>query len=94
MKNWIIGIGGSNTDDVETYRVTGTEEQVKRHLIDVIDRDRQTVESETGEDWEYGTEDINGLQDFANHTKFYGNAVFADSHRDYTATLESEPMLL
>lgn len=94
MKNWIIGIGGSDTDDVKTYRVSGTEEQVKEHLISIIDRDRETVKSETGEDWEYGTESEDQLQDFANHTKFYGSATFADSHRDYTATLETDPIVL
>ena len=84
---WIIGIGGSDMDDVKTYLVSGTEEQVKQHLVNLILEDRKTIETESGESFEYGSESIEEIDTFGGHTHFYGSAVYSESHRDYSATL-------
>jgi hypothetical protein len=80
---WIIGSGGSDTDDVDTYLVFGTREQVKKHLVAVIQSD---IESNK-EDFEYGTTSVHELQSFNLGRKFYGSAVYSNSHADYTATM-------
>ena len=85
--NWIIGIGGSDMDDVVTYVVTGTVEQVKQHLVGLIQEERDTIESEASDTYEYGTEDVSELGDYNMSRKFYGYATYSDCHRDYTATL-------
>lgn len=88
---WIIGIGGSDNDDVKTYLVSGTVEQIKSHLIDVILSDRSDAESDS---YEYGTENVKELASFNNDKKFYGYAVYSNSHVDYTATLATQPVNL
>jgi hypothetical protein len=83
---WIIGRGGTDEDDVDTHIVFGTAEQVKEHLVEIIKTDIDTHISED-ECFEYGTENVDELEDFNCKTKFYGSVTFSNSHIDYTATL-------
>lgn len=86
--NWLIGIGGSDLDDVITYRVTGDKEQVKRHLRELVkeavDEDRENLDY--ADTLKTIKADSNGV--------FHAGACFSDYHRDYTATPEMEPIVL
>ena len=86
---WIIGIGGSNADDVEVQRVYGTKEQIKQHLLALVQNEKDSW-SET---WEYGTETIDGIEE-RTPEHLYAYACFSDFHTDFSASLEQPPKTL
>ena len=80
---WIIGMSGSDADDVITYRVVGTKKQVKKHLINCIKDDRD----EDRDNFEYGTTAMKDLETRYDGS-IYGYTCFSDHHNDFTATPE------
>lgn len=88
-QNWMIGIGGSIADDVEVYRVCGTKEQVKQHLLKLVAREKEGWHGK----WEYGTEKQEDIEE-TSHNHFYAYACFSDFHVDFSAELEKEPVEL
>ena len=87
---WIIGISGSHMDNVFTYRVEGNEEQVRKHLFELVEEDR---ESETYSTWERGTESIDDVVPIGDN-RLYAFGRWDDYHNDYTATPQEEIMIL
>lgn len=87
-KTWIIGISGSEMDDVVTYRVTGTEAAVKEHLAGLVKYD----ETENPEHFDYGDTKVSDVKELQKGKKFYAGATFSSYHNDYTATLEMDPL--
>lgn len=83
--NWIIGIGGNDMDNVVTYRIKGTKEQVKKHIVKAIIKDQ----ANDSKNWNFGTICVNEISERENG-KLYGVAVFDFYHYDYTATPEME----
>lgn len=81
-KIWLVGIGGSNADDVNIMRVSATEQEVKNLLIDLIYEDRFC----SPDKWDYGTENVEGL--CFKDGKFYGFGCYQDFHIDYVAIPE------
>ena len=92
MKNpkqtWIIGLSGSEWDDVVTYRVTGTKAQVKRHLAGIVKQDKK--ESST---FDYGDDTVKKVREMADG-RLYAGTTYNQCHADYTATPEMEPVTL
>lgn len=89
VKTYIVGIGGSDMDTIDTYRVVGTEEQIRKHLAKVC------VEIGSEENDAAGTfkpEDIiyNGELYSIKIAEgcFAGYVNFNDSHVDITARPE------
>ena len=83
-RNWIIGIGGSDYDDVLMYRVRGTYDDVKKYLWDMILSDR-----EYKTDFDFGTESINDIR-CLDDCYMYGFNCFENYHNDFVARLEYE----
>ena len=81
--NWIIGIGGTEIDDVETYIVHGTQHAVKKHLLNLV----RDARNEDPNRWDYGITNINGIDvsSFGDH--LYAYAVFSNYHIDYSAQM-------
>ncbi len=85
VQNWLIGISGSNMDNVITYRVSGTSDQVKKHLLALV-KESKDADTET---WEYGTDNEMEIEQRAGGI-LYAFGCWADYHDDYTATPEME----
>jgi hypothetical protein len=90
--NWIIGIGGSDCDDVITERVSGTKRQVKKYLKDLVASDRDN----DSEGWDYGTTAIDGESGVEERTNgiLYAFGEYDNYHIDYTATPEMDVKVL
>ena len=86
-QNWLIGIGGSTADDVWTSRVRGTKEQIKQHLLNLVEAEKAICP----EKWEHGTEKIEEIRE-TSPGHFYAYACFSDTHTDISAELEKEPV--
>ncbi len=83
---YIIGICSSDGDDVLTYLVDGTVNQVKKHLVGLVKQDRKDDFSI----WDGGSTRLKDLEVFEDG-KIYGYASFVDHHIDYTATPALKP---
>ncbi len=81
-RDWIIGVGGSELDDVLVFKFTGTVRQAKLKLLDMIKEDRA---GEEFQDWWSGTENIEEIQEFANG-RLYAYGCWDNYHIDYSAT--------
>lgn len=92
IKTWIIGIGGSEMDDVITYTVKGTEHQVKKHLASLVREDAK--ESDWFEGGDTRIKDISYRNSCSPDDGFYAVCMFGDHHNDYTAIPLKEPMIL
>ncbi len=93
IKNWIIGIGGSNMDDVRTYRVIGTTEDVKNHLVSLVNE----FKDDDSDSFDYGSTDASSVTEYETeyeNGKLYAYACFHDYHIDCTATPEEDPRIL
>lgn len=91
---WIIGIGGSDIGNVNTYRVRGTKEEVKAHLFNRVVRDRRNAfAASCYDEWDFGTESASEVEE--NHFQIdgllYAYASYETFHIDYTAIPEADP---
>ncbi len=86
-QNWIIGISGSDADDVFVYRVFGTKAQVKKCLVNEVKGDKQECEEDGYDDWEHGTTSTGSVEERPNGT-LYAYGCWNNHHNDYTATPE------
>lgn len=85
---YIIGISSSEADGIISYRVSGTRQQVKKHLVTLVKSDK----SNDKEAWDYGTTTMKDLDEEQEIISGYG--VYDDYHIDYTATPDKEPIIL
>ena len=83
---WIIGVSGSEMDDVRTELVHGTTKDVKRYLMSLVETDKNGDNT-----WVRGTESIEEIKVMIDG-KLYAKADYRDCHMDYTATPESAIM--
>lgn len=78
---WLIGISGSEIDDVRMEIVTGTTDQVKRYLLDAVFCDRAKINPE---EWANGPECLKDIE-----VKADGNLYVAQTYKNgqsnYTA---------
>ncbi len=87
-KIWIIGMSGSEWDDVVTYRVCGTKNEVKKHLAKLV----RDAKKENPNSFDYGDTTMKSVQERGN--KLYAGATYSSFHEDYTATPEEKPVKL
>lgn len=80
--DWIVGISGSDMDDVIVKVVTGTTDAVKRHLLMEVQNIRADGEYD---DWDSGAETVDDIN-VHDDGKLYTCACFRDCHFDLTAT--------
>ena len=80
-KEWIVGIGGSETDNVLVYKATGSKAEIKRLLLKLVSDDRKEDE----DIWDTGTEKISEIKERADGS-LYAYGCYSDYHTDYTAT--------
>ncbi len=80
---WLVGISGSELNDVICSIVTGTTEQVKRYLVNCVQSDRYDngVDSDT---YKSGTENTSEVE-VRNDGSLHANAMYRNYHMDYTA---------
>ena len=81
-QEWIIGLGGSELDDVIVYKFTGTTEDAKQKLIDLINKER---ENHDPDDWEFGCDSVEDVATCSGG-KLYAYGCWRNFHTDYTAT--------
>ncbi|MBQ6416372.1 MAG: hypothetical protein IJJ65_09005, partial [Butyrivibrio sp.] len=80
--DWIVGISGSDMDDVIVKVITGTTDAVKRHLLMEV----QNIRADGEDDWwDSGTEKVEDIK-VRDDGKLYACACFSDCHFDLTAT--------
>ena len=77
---YVLGIGGSDCDDVKVSFIEGSKSQIKNYIISLIQKMKKENES-----YEYGSEDIDEISEIISG-KLYGYACFAGYHIDITAT--------
>lgn len=82
-KEWIIGICSSENDGIDLHRFKGSVEEVKRKLVDLVEKDMH----EDKENWEFGSLDLNLITDQSNgcEHEFYAYGCYSNYHVDYTA---------
>ena len=79
-KKWIIGMSGSEWDDVCVYSFEGTKSQAKRVLVDLVKSDKKEFDN-----YDYGTEKVSDVEE-DNSGVLRAGTTFSDCHNDYTAT--------
>ena len=79
-KKWIIGLSGSEWDDVVVYSFEGTKSQAKRVLTNLVKNDKKECSN-----YDYGTEKISEIEE-DNSGILRAGSTFSDCHNDYTAT--------
>ena len=84
-QNWIIGMSGSEWDDVVTERVYGNKHQVKKYLASLV---REGKEANI-DCFEYGDTTIKDIKERIDGV-LYAGSTFSYYHNDYTATPEME----
>ena len=84
-KDWIIGIGGTEVDDVIVYKFTGTVTQAKEMILKLIKEDI----NEDRDVYDSGTDELEDIT-VSSNGRIYGWACFSDYHIDYSATPMSE----
>ena len=78
--DWIIGISGSDMNNVMTQIVTGTTDQVRRFLLDCVFCDRDGDE----DNWDSGCDCLDDIT-YNDDGTLYAFGVYKDCHMDYTA---------
>ncbi len=81
VKKWIIGMSGSEWDDVCVYSFEGTKSQAKKILVDLVKMDKK----EECDDYDYGAEKVSEVVE-RNSGVLYAGSTFRYCHNDYTAT--------
>ena len=81
MEEWII-IEGSTEYRPCVSKFTGTKDEVKRLLMAMVDDDRNDEDGDA-DDFEYGTESIDEIEEEGNTLNAY--SVFSSYHNDYMA---------
>ena len=81
MEEWII-IEGSTEYGPCVSKFTGTKDEVKRLLMAMVDDDRNDEDGDA-DDFEYGTESIDEIEEEGNTLNAY--SVFSSYHTDYMA---------
>lgn len=79
--DWIIGICNSANDGVKLLRFYGTKDDVKEKLLQLVLEDREN----DSENWDFGCETLEHIQDEHYGYEFYGYGCYHDYHIDYTA---------
>lgn len=82
-KLWIIGIGGSDEDGVGFIKFNGTDKEVKRCLMELVNDRNEFEIAEHDDEMEFGTEDISEISKVG--SGYYAYASFYDYHVDYMA---------
>lgn len=82
-KSWLIGMGGSDADNVFISRFFGTQNEVKQYLVKKIKEYRE----DTDDIWDHGTECATEVTPKGSALYAYG--CFNDHHIDYVAREES-----
>lgn len=86
--NWLVGVCNTEGDGVFLSRVNGTEKQIKRYLLKLLNSDRR----ENSDEFDYGT---TSEEEIESHGEgFYAYAVYSTYHIDYNAIKEREPLTL
>ena len=79
-KKWIVGLSGSEWDDVCVYSFEGTKSQAKKMLADIVKADRKEDDR-----FDYGTTKVSEIvEDQAG--VLHAASTFSSYHNDYTAT--------
>lgn len=89
IQNWTIGVCCTDSDGVSLYHVRGTKSQVKRFMIGLIKDEKK----ESKDQWDHGTEKVSEI-DECTKTELYAYNCFSSYHTDYSATVDTEPVLL
>lgn len=79
-KKWIIGMSGSEWDDVVVYSFEGTKSQAKKVLTNLVKSDKKEYSN-----YDYGTEKISEVKEDSSGV-LHAGSTFSDYHNDYTAT--------
>lgn len=79
-KEWIVGICNTEADGVTVYKVTGTESQVKRFLIQCVKEDK----AQDGT-WNYGSTKVSDIECRYGGC-LYAYGAYSNYHIDYEAT--------
>lgn len=78
--DWIIGQCNTSLDGISFFRFSGTKEEVKQKLVDLIAADKKLYK----DDWEFGCGEVEDIKE--EYGECYGYGCYHDFHIDYTAT--------
>ena len=81
-EQWIVGICNTNGDGVDLIGFYGTEDEMKAALVEMIQSGRTDDEED---DYEYGTESVEGVDVRHGGTELYAYSCHYDYHIDYSA---------
>ncbi len=82
-QDWLIGISGSELNDVNIIKIKGTKSQIKRYLVTMVNTDRHSDEPDS---WDHGTESILDVIENKNGDgSLTACGYYVDYHMTYTA---------
>ena len=92
--NWVIRVCCSGSDGVDIHRVYGNKEDVIDYMNDLMKVERQEKFDDIDEG--FGGTDVVDVSEKHNTALgvLYGCNCFYDSHTDYSAYPEEEPLIL
>lgn len=81
-KDWIITSVSTEADEVSIYRFYGTKQEMKELLVRMALSDKE----ENSEEYEYGTEDVEDIEESRNECGVYtASGTYTSFHALYTA---------
>jgi hypothetical protein len=90
-RNYLIAYSGNDTDEVVAYRVFGTEDAVKKHILDVVEEICSWYEPDDVDSIPENAEEIHSDTETG---ELYTQACFCDCHYNIAAVPEEEPVIL
>lgn len=80
---WIIGISNSAADGIDFEIISGSSDQLKRRLLQLVLRDKSATE----EGWDFGTSSIEEIDTVTEGEEYYAYGCYYSFHIDYTGRL-------
>lgn len=81
-KDWIITSVSTEADEVSIYRFYGTKQEMKELLVRMALADKE----ENSEEYDYGTEDVEDIEESRNECGVYtASGTYSSFHVLYTA---------
>ena len=77
---WVIGISGTEMDNVVIQKVYGTRHDVKKHLVHLL----KEVRKEDPDSWEFGVPKLKDVTERRDGS-LYACACWRSHHNDYAA---------
>lgn len=80
--DWIVAICNTGGEGVEVFKFQGNTQKMKEKILTLVEKDRY---DDCGEPWDFGTEELNDIEERDDGNELYAYGCYQTYHIDYTA---------